>query len=54
MSRAKKIDRLMRLTWSSLETHLKYTHVSSSEGKAFHRRCVKDYAETMKLISELY
>lgn len=53
------IERLMRLTWESLESHLKWTYapkedMSSKETNAFHRKCVKDYAETMHLISQLY
>lgn len=49
----KKIERLMRLVWSSLESHLYYCHKPSSEGRAFHVRCVEDYAEQLKLLSEL-
>lgn len=50
----KKIERLIRLTWSSLESHLQYTHKKTSEGCGFHKKCVKDYAETIKLLTELY
>lgn len=52
--KAKIIERLMRLTYSSLESHLRYTHIKTPEGVSFHKRCVKDYAETMYLISKLY
>lgn len=52
--RAKKLERLIRLTWSSLESHLKWTHQKTSEGITFHKKCVKDYSETIKLLSDLY
>lgn len=52
-SREKKIERAIRLTWDSLESHLKYTHVSTSEGYNFHIKCVKEYAEVIKILSEL-
>ena len=49
----KKIERLIRLVWSSLESHLKYTHSHTSEGRNFHKKCVKEYSEQIKLLSEL-
>lgn len=52
--RAKKIDRALKLAWDSLQSHLNWTHHISSEGKIFHKKCVKQYAELMKLLSELY
>ena len=48
------LDRLMRLIWESLESHLEWTHESSEEGQAFHRKCVKDYSEMIRLVSDLY
>jgi heme-degrading monooxygenase HmoA len=59
--RAKKIDEAIRLTWSSLESHLKWTHhrlpknnVDKGESNGFHRNCVKEYARTIQILSELY
>jgi len=62
--RAKDIERLMRLTWSSLESHLAWTHsnpkdkssckVCKTEDSEFHKQCIKDYSETMALLSKLY
>ncbi len=49
----KKLERLIRLAWESLESHLKYTYLKSSEGKHFHKQCVRDYGEMIKLLSEL-
>jgi len=52
--RAKKIERLIRMIWSSLESHLQYTHKKSWEGRRFHKKCVKEYSEITKILSELY
>jgi hypothetical protein len=52
--RAKKIEQAIRLIWESLESHLYYTHAKSSEGIRFHKRCVRDYAALIKILSELY
>lgn len=46
-------ERALRLVWSSLQSHLPWTYKPSSEGKRFHKQCVKDYAELMKIISNL-
>ena len=53
-NRARYIERAMRLSWDSLQSHLRWTHQHSSEGTAFHKRCVKDYAETIAILSQLY
>ncbi len=53
-NRAKKIEQAIKLTYDSLQSHLKYTHAHSSEGQKFHIKCVKEYAEVIKLLSELY
>ena len=53
-NRAKIIERIIRQAWSSLESHLKYTHSHTSEGQQFHKNCVKEYVEIIKNASELY
>lgn len=53
MNKAKAIERLMRLSWSSLESHLKYTYINTTEGKNFHRKCVREYTEMLELLSKL-
>ena len=54
-SRAEKVERAIRLTWSSLESHLPYAAGEKDiEKPAFHQRCVAEYAEIIKLLSELY
>lgn len=52
--RAELIDKLIRMVWSSLESHLEWTHEKSDEGQKFHRECVREYSEMLKLIAELY
>jgi hypothetical protein len=57
-NRDKIIERIIRLTWDSLESHLGWTYASKKElGKetnSFHRKCVRDYAETIRLATLLY
>lgn len=59
--RAKEIDRAIRLTWESLQSHLKYCyeeidkgHKKQGETNEFHKQCVRDYAETLLILSKLY
>lgn len=52
--RAKTIEKIIRQTWSSLESHLRYTHRHTSEGQKFHQSCIKEYIEIIKNASELY
>ena len=55
--KAKSRERALRLAWSSLESHLGYTHgkkgCHTCDDKAFHRRCVKEYTELIGLIGKL-
>jgi hypothetical protein len=54
-ARAEKIERAIRLTWESLDSHLEYASGKKHhDSPSFHKKCVKDYSELMKLISELY
>ena len=52
--RAKDIERAMKLVWSSLASHLNYTHSKHFDGKPFHKRAVKEYAEILHLLSKLF
>ena len=54
--RAKVVCKSIRLTWESLESHLYWTYKkgTGNGGIKFHKKCVKDYAKTIKLISKLY
>lgn len=51
--KAKKIERAIRLAWSSLESHLQWTHKKSSEGEKFHKQCLEEYAELIKILTEI-
>jgi len=53
VKKERKIERLIRLAWESLETHLDGTYLKTPEGIAFHKKCVRDYSEMIKLLSEL-
>ena len=55
--RAKKIDRAIMLAWGSLHSHLTFTYRKyrvRKEGTKFHQHCVREYAELIKILSELY
>lgn len=52
--RAVLVDRAIRLVYSSLESHLYYTHHKNHEGQKFHQQCVKEYAHLIKILSKLY
>ncbi len=53
MNREKEIERAIRLTYSSLESHLHWTHAKSSEGKTFHKKCIREYSELIFILSKL-
>ena len=53
-SRERKIEEAIKLTYDSLLSHLRYTYIATSEGVKFHKDCVKEYATTIKILSELY
>ena len=55
--KAKEIEKAIRLTWSSLESHLLYTHSGKlirDEDREFHKQCVQEYADIIKVLSQLY
>lgn len=51
--RAKLVSKGMRLAYDSLQSHLPWTYLKSAEGKAWHKKCVKDYVEMMMIYREL-
>ena len=61
MKREEKIERVIRIVWDSLESHLSYTYreinknckYCKKENRKFHKECVRDYAIAIKLLSEL-
>lgn len=52
--KAKMIERAIKLAYDSLDSHLRYTYVKSSEGQLFHKKCVVEYAEIISILSHLY
>lgn len=53
-NRARKVEKAMKLVWGSLESHLDGAYLPTPEGKAFHKQCVREYAELMTLLVALY
>lgn len=51
--KAKKIEATIRSLYDSLQSHLPYTYKKSTEGKAFHIKCVKDYSKDIKNLADL-
>lgn len=58
----RKIIRLLRLSWESLNSHLSaiYSHkkiprklINVVGGKRFDKKCVRDYAEMIKTLADL-
>jgi hypothetical protein len=52
--RAKNVEKIIRLAWSSLESHLYWTHSKSSEGKSFHKQAIREYIEIIKTSIDLW
>lgn len=52
--RAKAVEKIIRLAWDSLETHLKYTHLKTTEGTKFHISAIKQYVEIIDEATKLY
>lgn len=58
MKRSKRIAKCIKLVYSSLESHLDYTHKGKTTGKdedhRFHRKAVQEYSTVIKHLSRLY
>lgn len=62
MTREEKITKVIEIISDSLASHLDYAHQTETKkasllkahgSKKFHQKCVKEYAEAIKLLSEL-
>ena len=53
-ARAKSVEKIIRLSYDSLETHLRYTHMKTTEGEKFHREAIKQYLDIMTEAYKLY
>lgn len=54
--KAVQIEKAIRLVWGSLESHLYFTHdgeLARGENHKFHRDCVREYAEVIKILAGL-
>lgn len=52
MTKEQELCRALEIAWDSLQSHMEWTYKASSEGKAFHKRCIADYSELMYLIGK--
>lgn len=51
------IEKAIKLAYGSLESHLPFTHKKTKLGMGanhFHKKCVKEYAELISILSKLY
>jgi hypothetical protein len=52
--RAKKVERAIRLVWDSMDSHLAYTYKKHHDKSSFHKKCVREYAELIKILADLF
>lgn len=55
-NKEQKIQKAIEIVYSSLKSHLPYTRGkldTKNESHIFHKRCVREYAEVIKILSEL-
>ena len=57
--RAKVVERIIRQVWSSLESHLSHTYLPIKNHNLdgtnnFQKRCVREYAEIINMLTYLY
>lgn len=48
----KEIGKALRLVWSSLDSHIDWTHGKSAEGQAHHIQAMREYAETIVILCD--
>lgn len=52
--RAKRVEKIVRLSWDSLQSHLYWTHTKSSEGTKFHKQAILQYVEIIEEATKLW
>lgn len=60
--RARRVEKAIKLAYESLESHLEYAYMHSLSRKPdeieqdyiFHKKCVKEYAQIILHLSNLY
>lgn len=45
--RAESVEKIVRLAYDSLESHLSFTYEKSPEGEKFHKQAIVDYLKIM-------
>lgn len=53
-ARAKHVEKIIRLAFDSLQSHLEYTYKHTSEGEKFHKDCVVEYLEIINNAVKLW
>ena len=49
----KKLEKLILSITSSLTSHLTFTYLHSREGRKFHKKTIKEYAQDIKNLCDL-
>lgn len=57
--KARRVEKAIKLTWSSLKSHLPWARTKQKgmpkkESPRFHKKCVVEYANTIRHLSKLY
>jgi hypothetical protein len=52
--RAKLVERIIRQSWSSLDSHLPWTYLKSREGVKFHKQAIKEYLDIIATAIKLW
>lgn len=57
--KARRVEKAIKLTWSSLKSHLPWARTKQKgmpkkESPRFHKKCVQEYADTIRHLSKLY
>ena len=55
--RAKIVGKAIREVWESLDSHIAPTYTTGlkkPDDNAFHKKCVKEYADLIVLLTKLY
>ncbi len=50
----KSIEKIIRLAYDSLDTHLHYTYIKTTEGKKFHVDAIKQYIDIINEAFKFY
>ncbi len=43
--RAKHVEKIIRQSWTSLESHLVWTYLKTKEGEEFHKQAIREYID---------